>query len=119
MNDTRIKHFPFITIQDEKNIKKILRKYSSRSKLYYEVRKNVRHRKDKKYFYQCAKCKELFEKIEHDHKEPVGHSTNLYEFINALFCDPRKMQILCKPCHETKTAKDTKKIKTLKKKKEK
>jgi len=115
MDDTRIKHFPFITIQDEKNIKKILRKYSSRSKLYYEVRKKTRHRNNKTYYYQCAKCRELFQKIEVDHKEPVGHSTDLYSFIESLFCDPKKLQVLCKECHEAKTIKDTKKIKSVKK----
>lgn len=76
--------------------------------------------------YQCAMCKLAFKKkeVQVDHIIPVvsiktGFS-NWEEYIERMFPMEDGFQILCKPCHSTKTDTENhyrKKVKTRKKKK--
>ena len=62
--------------------------------------------------YECALCKEEFgvKHIQVDHRNPVVDPytgfTGWDNFIKRLFVDAEDLQILCKPCHKTKTAKE-------------
>ena len=63
-----------------------------------------RHR----YEYHCATCKEWFQRklVEVDHKVPAGTLKtfdDLPRFVSNLYCEPDDMQVLCKPCHQSKT----------------
>lgn len=64
--------------------------------------------------YKCAKCKQEFTQkdVEVDHKKPVVDPkvgfTTWDDFIDRLFCEKPQLQVLCKPCHKTKTAKEKK-----------
>jgi len=62
-----------------------------------------------------AKCKTAENKhnhpiIEVDHIDPVGKLDStpggLIEFINRLFCDPKNLRAVCRPCHRQKTRSD-------------
>lgn len=62
----------------------------------------------KRGIYRCAKCKMATPKksIAVDHVTPVtpvdGFDT-WDGFIERLFCPPSHLNVLCKPCHTTKT----------------
>lgn len=82
--------------------------------------------------YLCAKCGGKFpaSNIQVDHIKPI-HTTDGYVqgrassngissslsgdvidwnvYIDALFCEVKNLQVLCKPCHKIKTLKETKK----------
>lgn len=68
--------------------------------------------KRQKYEYQCNVCKEWFKAtdVQVDHKIPAG-SLKGYEdlpgFVERLFCN--ELQIICKPDHKIKTAKERRK----------
>ncbi len=59
--------------------------------------------------YRCAICEGQFgpKEIQLDHKIPVIDEElgfiNWDTYIERLFCDEDNFQVLCKPCHETKT----------------
>lgn len=59
--------------------------------------------------YKCATCEGLFgpKEIQLDHKIPVVDEeigfVDWNTYIERLFCDVENFQVLCKPCHETKT----------------
>lgn len=63
-----------------------------------------RHR----YEYQCNHCEHWFKdkEVQVDHIIPAG-SLRCYDdlagFVERLFCEPRDLQVLCKPCHAIKT----------------
>lgn len=67
--------------------------------------------------YRCAKCKELHEKVDVDHISEVGgffdwpseDKTQLTEWAERLFCDKSNLQPLCRPCHQVKSGKATRK----------
>lgn len=44
-----------------------------------------------------------------DHISSAGSDSNFSDFINRLFVGVDKLQILCKPCHATKTKEERKK----------
>lgn len=62
--------------------------------------------------YRCNECKEEFtsKDIEVDHIVPVVDVktgfTTWDDFINGLFCGKDNLQVLCKPCHKTKSKKE-------------
>ena len=64
--------------------------------------------KRKKWWYQCADCKQLFDgkNVSVDHIEPVGtllKKSDIADFIEKLFCSADKLQVLCDNCHDLKT----------------
>lgn len=64
--------------------------------------------KRKKWWYECADCKQLFDgkNVSVDHIEPVGtllKKSDIADFIEKLFCSADKLQVLCDNCHDLKT----------------
>lgn len=64
--------------------------------------------KRKKWWYECADCKQLFDgkNVSVDHIEPVGtllKKSDIADFIEKLFCSVDKLQVLCDNCHDLKT----------------
>lgn len=62
-----------------------------------------------KVVYECAECHGHFSSkdINVDHIERVGKFTSfdqIEQFFSAIFCPYENLQILCRPCHDTKTA---------------
>lgn len=61
--------------------------------------------------YQCANCKELFKEpqMEVDHRESVvpidipGSEQSLENYVDRLFVEVDKLDLLCKPCHKQKS----------------
>ncbi len=69
-------------------------------------------------FYKCALCgqEHPLKNIQVDHIEPVGPtpgsklalpSLTWDMFIQRLFCGTENLRTVCKPCHKTKTDKET------------
>lgn len=64
--------------------------------------------------YKCASCKKHFlgTEVEVDHIIPVVDPftgfTTWDDYINRLFCSADNLQVLCKPCHKKKSAKERK-----------
>ena len=64
--------------------------------------------------YKCAACRKIFVAVDVqvDHIEPVVDPIKGFEtwdiFINRLFCEIENLQVLCKPCHKTKTENERK-----------
>ena len=61
-----------------------------------------------KYEYKCSSCKKWFKQkeIQTDHIEEVGtlkDYEDLPGFVQRLFVSKDKIQVMCKPCHNTKT----------------
>jgi 5-methylcytosine-specific restriction endonuclease McrA len=80
---------------------------------YYILSKKGKPMKRVKY--TCADCgkKDLKRsEMDLDHKIPVVDVntgfTNWEDFINGLFCDEENLWLICKPCHEAKTAEENK-----------
>jgi 5-methylcytosine-specific restriction endonuclease McrA len=59
--------------------------------------------------FQCASCHNEFiaTDIQVDHIQPVVNPktgfTTWDDYINRMFCEVDGYQVLCKPCHKTKT----------------
>lgn len=56
--------------------------------------------------YRCAACLDWFmgKEVEVDHIVPCGNlKDDPGAFIQRLYCEPKDLQILCKPCHQVKT----------------
>ena len=71
--------------------------------------------KRQKYEYQCNSCKNWFAatSINVDHICPAGSlnsAQDLPEFVERLFCEVDNLQVLCKDCHDEKTANERKGI---------
>lgn len=63
--------------------------------------------------YLCAHCNGRFgpKEIDVDHILPViplNGSKSFDEIIPRLFCDSDNLQVLCKPCHKTKSKAENK-----------
>ena len=60
--------------------------------------------------YKCAKCRKIFRRknIQVDHIIPVGRFKDFDTYIEKLFVEPIKLQVLCLGCHSIKTKKDIK-----------
>ena len=66
-----------------------------------------------KWEYKCAGCKRWYPhtEVSVDHKEPAGtlrDYSDLPEFVRKLFCEREGLQVLCKDCHDKKTAEERK-----------
>lgn len=69
--------------------------------------------KGQKWQYKCAQCKKKFlqREVSVDHITPAGvlnSFEDLPEFCRRLFVGPDKLQVLCKSCHDTKSAQERK-----------
>lgn len=57
--------------------------------------------------YRCASCNKDFPltEVQVDHIQPVvpRNFTTWDSFIERLYVEAKKLQVLCKPCHKTKT----------------
>lgn len=92
-------------------IRSALRQAYSRYPVKFQVKKAAERTvtgKRHKYEYKCAECSEWFmgKEIQVDHIEPAGSLKSfddLPAFAEKLFCEADGMQVLCKPCHQTKT----------------
>lgn len=62
--------------------------------------------------FACAHCKKDFPQkdVEVDHIVEIGREKTWDEFINGLFCEKDNLQVLCKPCHKTKTLEERNKL---------
>ena len=103
---TKARYFSFI--------RSALRRAASNYPVKYQVKDQARRVKPKgkegrhRFEYHCAHCNEWFpdKEVEVDHIIGAGslkEYTDLPGFVERLFCEPRGMQILCKPCHQLKT----------------
>lgn len=65
--------------------------------------------------YKCAKCKKEFTStnVQVDHKKPVVDPKEGFvdwnTYIERMYCSIKNLQVLCKPCHKTKTLAERKK----------
>lgn len=64
--------------------------------------------KRQKFEYQCNQCKKWYadKKINVDHIIPAGSlncADDLPGFVERLFCEVDKLQVLCSDCHNVKT----------------
>jgi 5-methylcytosine-specific restriction endonuclease McrA len=67
--------------------------------------------------YRCNVCKEEFtsKDVQVDHIKPIINPkkgfTSWDDYVDALFCESKNLQTICKPCHKLKTAKERKQTK--------
>jgi 5-methylcytosine-specific restriction endonuclease McrA len=86
-----------------------------------QKRKKYLRKKDgtlsKKYLvmWECEHCNGLFEKVDLDHKIPVGKqppwpydTEELLDYIRRILAPREQFQCLCRGCHKAKTLKETK-----------
>lgn len=64
--------------------------------------------KRQKFEYQCNQCKKWYadKNVNVDHKIPAGSlncAEDLPGFVERLFCEVDKLQVLCTQCHNIKT----------------
>lgn len=84
-------------------------KYQCLNDAFVIVQTNVKSGRAAKH-YRCNCCKQLFvgADVEVDHIKPlIDPSTGFTtwdEVIDNLFCEKDNLQVLCKPCHVTKTS---------------
>lgn len=91
-------------------IRGLLRSGFSRYPVKHQVKKAASRVKKgmKRFEYECAECRKYFpnSQVQVDHKEPAG-SLKTYKdlpgFVERLYCEADGLQVLCKPCHLTKT----------------
>ena len=95
-------------------IRGALRKAATRYPVKFQTKDAVKRTKPEgtpgkhRFEYQCNHCNEYFpdKEVDVDHIIGAG-SLNCYEdlagFCERLFCEADNMQVLCKPCHQTKT----------------
>ena len=55
--------------------------------------------------FKCNECKEWYssKEVQVDHMTPVGDFKDWNQYIDRLFCQKDKLQVLCKPCHKEKS----------------
>lgn len=97
-------------------IRSCLRKRSQAWKPLAEARRRSRRvyrgtNKRQKWEYQCACCKKYFkgDQVVVDHIIPAGSlkcAADLPGFVERLFCEVDRLQVLCNPCHDKKTKAD-------------
>lgn len=74
--------------------------------------------KRQKFEYQCNICKEHFPEKDTnvDHVVPVGSlncAEDLPGFVERLFCEVDRLQVLCSKCHDLKTKNESNKNETV------
>lgn len=92
-----------------------LRRMWMRWPAQYAVRKAaarpyVGPNKRQQWEFQCQKCREWFIGRETNvhHKVPCGaltSYTDLPNFVERLFCEPDRLELICKTCHKCEHAK--------------
>lgn len=108
----------------ERNLLKgALRRLFGRSDIRYEAIQNgiVKgytdpKRKAVKFWVKCegCGCMEAKSNVQVDHKDPLVPITQTLEdmswddVVDRLWCDAANLQLLCKPCHKTKTKEENK-----------
>ena len=82
-------------------------KYERVKDSFTKIKKNRKTGRDAKH-YCCSICKEEFpqREVQVDHIEPIGTCPTWDEFIEKLFCEKDNLQVVCKPCHKLKSAKE-------------
>ena len=100
-----------------------IRNHLRKAFLFYpsrgEAKKRAGERNGRSVQYRCANCDDLFasNQVDVDHIIPAG-SLNCYAdlpgFVERLMCEPDGLQVLCKPCHRVKTARQRKEAKEAK-----
>ena len=74
----------------------------------HEAKKSARIERGK---YLCAACKGVFNnsEVEVDHRVPCG-ALKTYDdlpgFVERMFCEANGFQVLCRQCHQAKTARE-------------
>lgn len=62
--------------------------------------------------YQCNHCKKWFKskEVQIDHIIPKGRydKDTFFVWLDRLFCEAKGFQVLCRPCHVKKSAKEHK-----------
>jgi hypothetical protein len=77
---------------------------------WYAMKEAMDNAKVSRGLWKCAQCQGEFKKseVQKDHISPVvstdGEKNDMNTYIETLFCEPENIQILCKPCHLTKSA---------------
>ena len=102
-------------------IKSALRRASTRWKPKYDTKKQARLKQKKMgakgrmvFFSKCNACKKSYPETtcSVDHIipiiDPATGFTTWDDVIEKLFCDSNNLQVLCKTCHDKKTAKEKK-----------
>ena len=85
-------------------------KYKCLSEAFVDKRITIKTGREGKQ-YRCNACKGIFptSEVQVDHiipVVPVTGFTNWDEVINLMFCEKDGFQVLCKPCHNKKTAEE-------------
>ena len=80
------------------------------STYWYAMSEAMANAKVARGLWKCASCQEHFKKheVQKDHINPVvsvnsEKVNDMNSYVETLFCEPENIQILCKPCHATKT----------------
>ena len=83
-------------------------KYEALKKAFVEIKTNKASNRQARH-YKCTSCNEDFTStnIQVDHIKPAVDPKKGFiswdSFIKRLFVDESGLQVLCKPCHKTKT----------------
>lgn len=85
-------------------------KYQCLNEAFVDKRVNIKTGREGKH-YKCNSCNGVFptSEVQVDHiipAVPVSGFTNWDEVINLMFCEKEGFQVLCKPCHSSKTAEE-------------
>ena len=102
---TEARYFGFIRSALRSAFQKYPVKYHAKKRAMRDTEEGAR--------YECAACNELFRsgEVQVDHVVPCG-SLKTYEdlpqFVERMFCEVDGFQVLCKPCHQTKTNEERK-----------
>lgn len=62
--------------------------------------------------YRCNSCGKVHQRknIQVDHRDAIGRFVGFDTYIEKLFCETSKLDVLCVSCHKKKTKSDVKKM---------
>ncbi len=85
-----------------------MRGWKPHNEVAKDNRRAITYKSRSKWEYQCANCGNWFlrKEIDIDHINPCGtlkSFEDLSEFAKKLFVEKDGLQVLCKPCHKSKT----------------